>query len=72
MQPEVDGPRSRPVPPGRLQDGGEARVQGLEAEDDVSPLVKVVSRGVRKVRLDAADLLVQAWEKERHLQSFET
>ncbi len=63
MQPEVDGPRSRPVPPGALQDGGEAGVQRLEAQHDVGTLVGVVARRVREVGLDPADFFVQTFKK---------
>ena len=60
VQLEVDGPGARPVPPGALQDRAEPVVQGLEAQDDEGPVVDVVPRGERKVRLDPFHLLVQA------------
>ena len=63
MQPEVDCPGARPVPPRGLQHLRERRVQRLEAEHDEGALVHVVARAEREVGLDPTQLLVQTCKK---------
>ena len=63
MQFEVDGSGAGPVPPGGLQDAGEAGVEGLEAQDDEGALVGIVPLGEAEIGLNPLDFFVETCKK---------